>query len=178
MLQLDATGRDYQSEFSFAQAATGHNIIPTTWILPDSQSTVSVFKNRTLLSNIRQSPRTLRVHTHGSMQTSTEMGTIKNFGDAWFNTHSLANIFFMANVRKVCRITIDTSCEAIMIVHRQDDSLMKFQENKSGFYYFDTEAIHPQPNLTSTSQDSLFLNTVATNKGAYTRRGIEGAEKA
>jgi hypothetical protein len=118
MLQLAASEHDYQSEFSFAQAAaTGPNIIPNTRILLDSQSTVSVFKNRKLLSNIRPSPRTLHVHTNGGTQTSTEMGTVKNFGDVWFNTNSLANILSMADVRKVCRITMDTSLEAAMIVH-------------------------------------------------------------
>jgi hypothetical protein len=49
MLQMAADKPDYQSEISFTQADTGHNIIPNTWILLDSQSTVSVFKNRKLL---------------------------------------------------------------------------------------------------------------------------------
>jgi hypothetical protein len=117
MLQMAADESVYQSEFSFAQAGTGHNIIPNTWILLDSQSTVSVFKNRKLLWNIRPSPETLRVHTNGGTQTSTEIGTVKNFGDVWFNTNSLANILSMADVRKVCRITMDTSLEAAMTVH-------------------------------------------------------------
>jgi hypothetical protein len=175
MLQMAADESVYQSEFSFAQASTGHNIIPNTWILLNSQSTVSVFKNRKLLSNIRQSPMTLRVHINGGTQTSTEIGTVKNFGDVWFNTNSLANILSMANVRKVCRITMDTSLEAAMTVHRQDGSHMKFTEYKSGLYYFDTATV---TKLTSPSQDYLFLNTVATNKGAYTRREIEGADRA
>ena len=179
MLQMaDDEPNSYQSEFSFAQAATGHNLIPHTWILVDSQSTVSVFKNRRLLSNIRLSFKTLRVHTNGGTQTSTEMGTVKNFGDVWFNTNSLANILSMAHVRKVCRITMDTSLEAAITVHRQDGSHMKFREYQSGLYYFDTAAPTTQPNLTSLSQDYLFLNTVAINKGAYTRREIEGADKA
>jgi hypothetical protein len=106
------------------------------------------------------------------------MSTVKNFGDVCFNMNSLANILSMADVRKVYRITMDTSIEAAMTVHRQDGSHMKFSEYKSGLYYFDTAAVTTQPNLTSPSQDYLFRNTVATNKGAYTRRDIEGADKA
>jgi hypothetical protein len=55
---------------------------------------------------------------------------------------------------------------------------MKFTEYKSGLCYFDTATVTTQPNFTSPSQDYLFLNTVATNKGAYTRREIEGADRA
>jgi hypothetical protein len=84
----------------------------------------------------------------------------------------------MAEVHKVCRITMDTSLEAAMTVHGQDDSHMKFTEYKPGLYYFDTATVTTQPNLTSPSQDYLFLNTVAMNKGAYTRREIEGADRA
>jgi hypothetical protein len=159
MLQMAADKSVYQSEFCFAQADTGHNIIPNTWILLDSQSAVSVFKNRKLLSNIRPSSKTLRVHTNGGTQTSTEIGTVKNFGDIWFNTNSLANILSMADVRKVCRITMDTSLEAAMTMDRQDGFHMKFTEYKSGLYYFDTATVTKQPNLTSPQVKTTYFST-------------------
>jgi hypothetical protein len=101
---------------------------------------VLVFKNRDFLSNIRPSKSTLRVHTNGGIQTSSLQGTVKNFGDVWFNTDSLANILSVAAVGKVCRITMDASVEAAMIVHRKKDrSIMKFKEYKSGLYYYDAD---------------------------------------
>ena len=124
---------DYvDAEFMFAQTAV--ELIPASWILLDSQSTVSVFKNRRLLSNIRPSTRPLRVHTNGGTQISTLIGSVTNFGDVWYNAHSLANILSMAEVRKVCRITMDTSVEAAMHVHRQDGTIMTFKEYTSGLY--------------------------------------------
>jgi hypothetical protein len=95
----DATEQEpYESLFSFLQLqepterdnfifhqsdddARRLNLIPESWILLDSQSTVSVFKNRKLLSNIRESSTNLRVHTNGGTQVSTQLGTVKNFGD-------------------------------------------------------------------------------------------------
>jgi hypothetical protein len=106
------------------------------------------------------------------------MGNVKNFGNAWFNTDSLANILSMAEVRKVCCITMDTSIEAAMNVHRHDGSIMKFQEYTSGLYYFDAGAPHEQSSCTSPLQNYLFLNTAAGNKRTYTRRKIEGEDKA
>jgi hypothetical protein len=68
-----------KEDFLFTQAGAGHNIIPSIWILLDSQLTVSVFKNRALLSNIRPGLKTLRVHTHRGTQMSTGDGDRENF---------------------------------------------------------------------------------------------------
>jgi hypothetical protein len=110
-------------EFSFQQNDVRFDIIPSTWVLLDSQSTVSVFKNRKLLTNIYTSRSKLRVHTNGGVQVSSQKGTVKNFGDVWYNSDSLANILSMAAVRKTCRITMDTSVEAAMNVHRKERRL-------------------------------------------------------
>lgn len=44
-------------DFNFTQNDTKYDIIPSSWILLDSQSTVSVFKNSSFLSNIRASKK-------------------------------------------------------------------------------------------------------------------------
>ena len=184
---VETTDESYHSEFTFLnlqeqteennflfhQKDERYSIIPDTWILLDSQSTVSVLKNSKFLSNIRPSPNKLRVHTNGGTQFSSKMGTVTNFGDVWFNGDSLANILSMAAVRKVCRITMDTSIEAAMHVHRKDGTVMTFKEYKSGLYYYNAD-----PKKSNTTNAYLFLNTVAGNKGNYTQREIEGANKA
>jgi hypothetical protein len=107
------------------------------------------------------------------------MGTVRKFGNAWFNTHSLANILSMAEVRKVCRITMDTSVEPAMTVHRHNGSHMKVTKYKTGLYYYDTADPEQHPNPTSFDiKDYLFLNTVAGNRRAYTWHEIEGADRA
>jgi hypothetical protein len=74
---------------------------------------------------------------------------------------------------------MDTAVEATMNVHRQDGTIMQFKEYHSGLYYFDTAAQTSTTNIdTSTATDYLFLHTVADNKRSYTRRKLEGADKA
>ena len=96
---------------------------------------------------------------------------------AWYNTESLANILLMAAVRKVSRITMDTSIKVAMNVHRQDGTIMKFREYTSGLYYFDASAGNSN-DTSHTSTDYLFLNTVEGNKNKYVRIEIEGADRA
>jgi hypothetical protein len=89
-------------------AQTGDPGIDPKWILLDSQSTISVFKNADMLSNIRRSPYVLRALTNGGYQDSNMVGDFPNLGKVWYNRESIANILSLAGeVRKVCRITID-----------------------------------------------------------------------
>ena len=90
--------------------------IDTNWILLDSESTVSIFRNGRLLKNIRESenPKGLRVYGNGGSQDAHLVGDLPGFGPVWYNPQSLANILLLAEVRKLCRVTMDTSLAAAM----------------------------------------------------------------
>jgi hypothetical protein len=113
--------------------------------------------------------------TAGGSQTSNMVGDLSDFGEVWYNKHSLANILFMAAVRKHNRIMMDSDIEPALLVHRQDGSVMKFREYQTGLYYFDatiTNDTYP------TVTDYSFVQTVKQNKSMFHRRKIEGANKA
>jgi hypothetical protein len=76
--------------------------LPKSWILLNTQSTISVFNSPSMLSNIQPSEHKLRVHTNGGYQDSSKKGVFKNLGPVWFNRDSIANILSLAEVRKVC----------------------------------------------------------------------------
>ncbi len=134
---LASTGTTLLQHAYMLAQATSHSIDPN-WILLDSQSTISVFNNPSMLSNIRQSNHTLHALTNGGHQDSDMVGDFANLGTVWFNRDSIANILSLADVARVCRVTIDTSQEASMTVHRKDGSIMKFVEHPSGLYVFDS----------------------------------------
>ena len=102
------------------------------WILLDSQSTISVFNNRDMLTNVRRSPHVLRAITNGGHQDSTMVDNFPNLGEVWYNPESIANILSLVDVSKVCWVTMDTTEERAMCVHRLDGSVMKFTEHPSG----------------------------------------------
>jgi hypothetical protein len=110
-------------------AHAGKHGIDPSWILLDSQSTKSLFRNANMLSNIRRSKHVLRALTNGGYQDSNIVGDFPNLGEVWFNRASIANILSLAKVRKVCRVTMDLSAEPAILVHRLNGTLMRFSEH-------------------------------------------------
>ena len=103
--------------------AQGETTIDPSWVLLDSQSTISVFRNCDMvLKKIRHSARALRAVTNGGSQESKLLGDFPNLGEVWFNPDSIANILSLSAVRKICRVTMDTTAETAMIVHCLDGS--------------------------------------------------------
>ena len=157
-----------ETQVMFTQITT---TVPENWVLLDSQSTVCVFRCNKYLNNIRQSDKRLRLITNGGEQISTLVGDLPNFGTVWYNPNSLANILSMADVRKRCRITMDSEKEAAILGHRTNRSVMKFSEFNSGLYYYDADK-HSNP----TVNNYCFTQTVEKNKKMFHHREIEGAE--
>ena len=61
------------------------------------------------------------------------------------------------------------------MVHRRDGSTMKFVEHDNGLYYYD--GIHHKSPPMDTN-DFSFVQTVHKNKKMFSRRELEGADKA
>ena len=154
------------------------HLISPWWILLDSESTISIFNNAEMVSNIRHcgNKKGLTLLTNGGKQVSTLIADYPGFGTVWFNPLSLANILSLAAVRKLFRVTMDSTVEASLAVHRSDGSIMKFMESNTGLYYYDCESKHNHSNHTLSPYS--FLNTVEKNKELFTRREIKGAESA
>ena len=160
------------TQYAFVLAQSSNSGINPNWILLDSQSTISVFCNHTMLSNIRRGTHTLRAITNGGHQDSEWVGDFPNLGEVWYNPHSIANILSLADVRKVCRVTMDSSLEPSLNVHRLDGSVMKFIEHDSGLYIYKSNVTN-EP-VTGYS----LLSTVADQKKLFSRREIKAADAA
>ena len=164
------------TQYAFVMAQAKASSIDPQWILLDSQSTISVFNNASMLTNVRKSNHTLRALTNGGHQDSDMVGNFHNLGVVWYNPASIANILSLADVRKVCRVTLDTYDEPALCVHRLDGSIMKFIEHDSGLYVYDSAA-HKR-HISESVTAYTMVNTVANQKKMFSRRQITAANVA
>ena len=173
---------DSISHFAFPQKGQKYNNIPSTWVMLDSCSTFSVFKNQNFVTNICPSSRVLNVLTNGGTHQSNKIADTRYFGQVGFNPDSMDNILALADVCKFARVTMDSEFKNSIFVHRQDGLIMEFKEFKPGLYFFD---LTEQKNNTNTTSDinytylpsySLF-QTAEDNKSSFTKREVSDVAK-
>jgi hypothetical protein len=158
------------------------NGIPNHYVLLDSDSTVSIFSNADLLSDIHEVDEPLFLETNGGgYQVSTQRGTLKDFGLVWYNPESIANVLSLAQVRLHCRVTMDTADLPAFHVHKRDGSRSTlFAEHESGLYLYDAST--PTDTVDNHSNDSVVayscLQTVTANKAKFTTRQVKAADAA
>ena len=147
---------------------------PTTSVLIDTGSTVSVFRNKELLKDITRSDSSLRAHTNGGFQDSVFQGYLPGFFKVWYNPHCMVNILAWSDVRKKFRITADTSLEPAIRVHFKNREHVKFKELKSGLYLGDIREIQQKLKV----KHHNFVNLTKENKSNFTNAQVRAAERA
>ena len=148
---------------------TTGNPVPLTWILLDNQSTVDVFCNKDLLTNIRQADRSCRISCNAGVVTTDLIGDLAGYPEpVWYHATGIANILSLHRVTKHCRVRYDSSEEnASFHVTRPDGTIRSFIPSTSGLHYCDT----------GTTGTTL-VNTVEENRSRYTRRAYNDAARA
>ena len=72
-------------------------------------------------------------------------------------------------------MTLDTAVEAVLVVHLPDNTVLRFVEHLDGLYLL-VPSVNPTTNSPNYSYSCV--STVADNRAAFTRRELEGADRA
>jgi hypothetical protein len=71
------------------------------WILLDYESTVTIFCNPNMVNDIRNSNnKLLDLMTNAGILQTNQKATVPGWGEVWFNSHAITNIFSYAEMAK------------------------------------------------------------------------------
>jgi len=151
--------------FKQHQDLTGQPL-PRTWILLDSQSTVDVFCNRDLLSNIRVSDTECRISCNAGVVVVRMIGDLGGYpSPVWYHPDGIANILSLHRVTQHFAVSYDShQNNGGFMMTRKDGTVRVFKKSIAGLHYCDT-----------VEYETTLINTVSENKARYTERAFRQA---
>jgi hypothetical protein len=134
----------------------------------DNQSTVDVFFNRDLLTNIRTDTGSMDIHCKAGIASTNLIGDLAGYGTVWYHPKGIANTLSLSRVKDHgCRVTYDSHDGNRFTVHKKDGSTRIFKESHRGLFYMDTADNGIQA-LDNNNGATVMVNTVAHNRDGYT----------
>jgi hypothetical protein len=166
------------SPMNHIQLTTSTATLDPNLILLDSESTVHVFNNKDLLTDIRLHPKgeVLRVHSNGGCMDSRMVGRFGDI-DVWYNPNSIANILSLALVIDSYRVVMDSKVEHAFKLWLDPTSFIKFRK-KNRLFVFDSKSDKVFVSENNNASHVSLFQTVQDNERMYRRRDIQQAKLA
>jgi hypothetical protein len=140
-------------------------------ILLDNQSTVSLFCNKNYVEIVWEVKEQLELATNGGILRTNKKTFVKGFGDVWFHSGAITNIFSFAELEEKNPITYNSKKECAFIVHLLDKDV-KFVRSPNGLYYFNP----PYNKKQLACAANVPMDRVQENMKIFTNHQIERAK--
>ncbi len=165
--------------------STSETSINPMWILCDSESTVDIFKNNTMLTNIRRAEKPIKLKgIEGGVTIVDREGDLLGYGKVYYHPRVTANVLSFFNIsRRFKSVKYDNEVKDAFQITRDDGSIMEFKPSDSGLYFYNFEESKRRQQLKQEQEQNkedqaMVINTIEEIKRNFTRREIEAAESA
>ena len=131
---FDTKAKDY---FFFSQIIQNFRDILNTWLLLDSESSINIISNSSIVTNIQRSPNTIILHCNtGSRQVECTTD-LNGYARVWYGYKAIANIPSLSHSTREYRVAFDSievNCFRLMLPGRE----VVFNVSDNGLYFHDT----------------------------------------
>jgi len=153
--------------------------IDPMWILCDNESTVDIFQNKDMLSNIwRTTTPILLKGIDGNSIDVEEEGQLSGYGTVYYHPSVAADVLSFFNLTKQFKsVTYNNQEQDAFLVRRDEDSILEFAPFKEGLYYYDYRnsiSRSMQPPVHST----MVVESVEELRRNLTKKELKQAETA
>jgi len=159
--------------------AVGKQEIDLMWILCDSESTVDIFRNKSLLVNIRKTSKPIRLKgIEGQTIEIEEEGDLLGYGPVYYHQQVTANVLSFHNMaRRFQSIVYNNKVRDAFLVTCDDGMIMEFVPSVGGLYYYDFN-ISLMRHKDKSMQNTMMVETVQELHRNYTVRDLKQMDDA
>ena len=148
-------------------------VLPAGTIGMDSLSTVDLFCDDRMLTNIRKVQPAMNIRCNAGFKTVDHMGHLAGYGDVWYDPKAVANILSLGRVTKRFKVTFSSEDTEGFVLHLPDGRTRSFKQTDRGLYA--TQFLERRDNHQGVA---LTIETVEGNKTHFTKREVKQAERA
>jgi hypothetical protein len=110
--------------------------IPGTWVILDSASTIDMFVNADLLTDIRHADPPLRIISNAGNVLVHQQATLPGYPfPVWYHPGGAANVLSLYNIQKCFKVSLTPSGMTVRVTPQK---VLQFVPSESGLYHFDT----------------------------------------
>ena len=146
-------------------------------MLLDNQSTIDLFGNKDLLTDIRKVDDHVTVDCNTRKINVNMMGNPPGYGLVWYYPNALANILSLFLVAQRFHIEYDSRLTGAFLVWTNNDTCRRFNPGPRGLFY-DNYKCRNETTLVLNDHKPDAVNTVQISLARFNQRQIDEARTA